>query len=112
MDPLTLAAIMGGVQMVSNAGKEKRSKQLAAATQRYSPWTKLQAGEVDYADPAGTAMQAVGAGLAQQQAAEDRALQKDLLKAQTGYFNRQSGPYSMMDANYFQGQLNSPPGTR
>lgn len=33
--------------------KEERERKLAAATQRYSPWTGLKAGEIQHADPFG-----------------------------------------------------------
>lgn len=36
--------------------KEERQRKLAAETQRYSPWTGLQAGGVQEADPLGSAL--------------------------------------------------------
>jgi hypothetical protein len=87
MFPLVLAAL----QMVSSAQKEKRDKDLAATTQRLSPWTGNKAGPIQYADPAGTAMQAYGASLGQDQAQANQAANAKLLEAQTGYYNRMGG---------------------
>lgn len=122
MDPVTLAAIMGGVQMLSGAQKEKRDKTLAAATQRYSPWTGNKAGPIEYADPAATAMQTYGATLGMNQSAANQAGQQKLIDAQTKYFNSMAAggggatpgvgtaaisPYAMGQQNYWQKQLNS-----
>lgn len=129
MDPMTLSMIMGGAQMLNGAQKEKSSKQLAAATQRYSPWTNLAAGPVKYADPVSTGMQAYGTGLADQQGIENKAAQKKLLEAQTGFYNRGYGgmenagqgpiaainqemnPFPRMRADYWNQQANSPLGS-
>lgn len=64
MDPLTLGIIMGGGSLLGLAKselvdrpKENRQRHLAAETQRYSPWTGLQAGAIKEADPLGSALQ-------------------------------------------------------
>lgn len=78
-------------QMYSNAEKEQRQKQLASATQRYSPWTGLQAQPVSYADPLGTAAQGAAGGLAMEQMSQNSDAQKKLMEAQTGFFDRANG---------------------
>jgi hypothetical protein len=45
-----------------DAPKEARQRKLAAATQRYSPWTGLKAGSVQEADPFGSTLQGGMAG--------------------------------------------------
>ena len=60
--------------------KEQRQRKLAAETQRLSPWTGLQAGQIQEADPVGTAMQfgatgaQIGSGYKKSQT-DDQALQ-------------------------------------
>jgi hypothetical protein len=84
---------LAAVQMLSSAQKEKRDKELAAATQRYSPWTGNKAKPVEYADPAGIAMQTYGTSIGMDQAAANQASQQKLIDAQTKYFNSMNGPY-------------------
>lgn len=82
MDPLTLMAIGSALGLVKSqvVDKPKADKQrkLAAETQRYSPWTHLQANPVQEADPFGSVLQygvtggMLGANM--EQAAADKAL--------------------------------------
>lgn len=82
MEPLTMLAIgsaLGlGKSALIDAPREKRQRKLAAATQRYSPWTGLRANPIQEADPFGSALQfgATGAsmGAAMQQSELDKAL--------------------------------------
>lgn len=55
--------------------KEDRQRKLAAATQRYSPWTGLKAQPVQEADPFGSALQGgmAGATFAQQNSGKGAA---------------------------------------
>lgn len=86
MDPLTLALIMGGTGLVKSElidrPKEDRQRWLAAQTQRYSPWTKLQAGPIEEADPFGSAFQGGIQGYAMGQNAEQAKAGKELMEAQ------------------------------
>jgi hypothetical protein len=66
--PLGLAIGAGAGLLKSelvDAPKERRERTLAAATQKYSPWTGLQAQPIQQADPLGSAIQfgATGAAL-------------------------------------------------
>lgn len=55
------AGLAGGIGKAAVAGgKEARERKLASDTQRYSPWTQLQAQPIEQADPFGD----VGSGLA------------------------------------------------
>jgi hypothetical protein len=49
-----VAAATTIAKTTGDAAKERSSKQLAAKTQEFSPWTKLQAQPVQYANPAGS----------------------------------------------------------
>lgn len=64
--PITGLAIAAGIGLLKSQtvdkDKEKRQRKLAAATQRYSPWTGLQAGPIQEADPFGSALQYGAAG--------------------------------------------------
>lgn len=51
-----VGALAGGVKSAIAGGKEARDRQLAADTQRYSPWTGLQAGPIEAANPVGDIM--------------------------------------------------------
>ncbi len=61
MDPVTLALIFGGLGALKSQAIDKpalnRQRDLAAETQRNSPWTGLTAKPVPEADTFGTAMQ-------------------------------------------------------
>lgn len=69
--PFTALAVGAALGLVKSeaidAPKEARDRKLAAATQRYSPWTHLQAQPIKTADPFGSALQygASGAALGQ-----------------------------------------------
>lgn len=71
MDPLTLGLLFGGGGLLKSelidAPRAAKERQLAAATQAYSPWTGLKAQPVHEPDPAGSALQfgATGAALGQ-----------------------------------------------
>lgn len=72
MLPLILAAagLLKGLGF--DKEKEDRQRKLAAETQRYSPWTKMQAGEIKEADPMGNALQFGMSGYGVQQNMENR----------------------------------------
>jgi hypothetical protein len=84
--------------------KEERQRKLAAETQRYSPWTGLQAQQVQEADPLGNAMQfgvnsgMMGQGIKNQEGAEK------LRDAQVNYLNRNTpSPQSAAAVSSFGG---------
>jgi hypothetical protein len=68
--PIMALAIGAGAGLLKSElvdrPKEARQRKLAAETQRYSPWTGMQAGQVQEADPMGSAL-AFGAAGAQVQ---------------------------------------------
>jgi hypothetical protein len=87
--------ILAAGQAVSDMGKESRQRQLAASTQRYSPWTGLKANEIEEANPIGTLAQGYGAYLGQTQNNDSNALKKQLMQAQIRAMDRgQSNPYA------------------
>lgn len=55
-----VAAASTIAKTTGDAAKERSSKQLAAKTQEFSPWTNLKAQPVAYANPAGN----IGSGVA------------------------------------------------
>lgn len=87
MGPLALAAIMAGTGLLKSElidrPREDRQRRLAAETQRYSPWTHLQAGPIQEADPFGSALQGGLQGAAMGQNIETSKLNNDLTKAKT-----------------------------
>jgi hypothetical protein len=86
MWPLILAMAGGGLlkSELVDQPREDRSRKLAADTQRYSPWTGLQAGAIKEADPLGSAINfgLTGAALGQgmQSAQTDEALKKSMIE--------------------------------
>lgn len=61
--------------------KEKRERALAAATQRYSPWTGLAAQPVHEADPLGSALAFGGAANQFDVGTENQSLNRKLAEA-------------------------------
>lgn len=61
MDPLTLALIGGGAGLLKSElldrPKEERQRKQAAITARWSPWTGMAPGQIQEADPFGSALQ-------------------------------------------------------
>jgi hypothetical protein len=67
MDPITLGLLIGGggglvKSLAVDGPREARQRRLAAQTQRYSPWTGLEAQPIQEADPLGTAIGMGAAG--------------------------------------------------
>lgn len=63
---LAIGALVGGVKnQLVDVPREKKQRALAAATQKYAPWTGLQAQPVQQADLLGNALQfgSTGAGM-------------------------------------------------
>lgn len=95
MGPLALLAIGAAMGLAKSElvdrPKEKRQRKLAAETQRLSPWTGLQAGQIQEADPFGSALSfgMTGASLGQNmQAAEANQKINDKLieRMDKGYY--------------------------
>lgn len=99
MDPLTLSLIMGGTGLLKSEivdrPKEDRQRWLASQTQRYSPWTGLKAGEIQEADPFGSAMQGGVQGYAQGQNFKNADAGMKLQEAQASYLNGMSSDAGM-----------------
>ncbi len=95
MDPVSIGMlVMGGLSMMHNLDKEKRDRQLAAATQRYSPWTGVRAQPVEDANPYGDMAQAGAGAMAYEQNKEASDLRKQLTAAQIRALDR-GGPYAL-----------------
>lgn len=84
---IPLMAIMAAAQYASAADKEKRQRFQAAQTQRLSPWTGLQAGPIEDANPVGIGMQAYGGHVAMEQNQELADQGKRLSDAQARYYD-------------------------
>lgn len=95
--------IMAGVNAVSNQGKEQKDRDLAAATQRYSPWTGLQAQPVKRANFAGDLAQGYGSYMGQKQNDEAFTSNQALKQAQIGALNRSQNPYVFSNATPMAG---------
>lgn len=86
MGPLAMMGIGAGLGILKSQTidkqKEKKARELAAATQRYAPWTGLKAGPIEEADALGSALKygatgaSMGAGI--QEADLNEALAKRL----------------------------------
>ncbi len=97
MDPTLLYSLIGagvgGLKgMTVDRWREDKDRQLAAETQRYSPWTGLQAQPIKRADPLGSAMQggATGLELGQNQGRHD--LMKTLFQQPKQYTSEGFAP--------------------
>ncbi len=95
MDPVTMSLILGGTglakSLLIDQPKENRQRQLAAETQRYSPWTGLQAGQIQEADPFGSALQGGMTGASLGQNMEAAKANRALTDAQTKFYNKEAG---------------------
>lgn len=75
-----------------DAPAASRQRTLAAATQRYSPWTGLKADPVKDADPAGSMLQFGATGAALGQGMQNATAQQGLAQAQTRWLNSGGSP--------------------
>ena len=80
MDPMTAmligSAIGLGKSELIDRPKEERQRKLAARTQELSPWTKLQAGPIQEADPFSSAFQMGTTGASMAAGSEKDAYEK------------------------------------
>lgn len=85
----TMLAIGAGAGLLKSElvdkPKENYQRKLAAATQRYSPWTGLKAGPIELADPLGSALQYGTTGAQMGNA-------YNMSQAQQGWLNRGGSP--------------------
>jgi len=118
--PILAMAIGAGAGLLKSElvdrPKEKRQRKLAAATQRYSPWTGLQAGQVQEADPMGSAIAfgatgaQIGTGM-EQHALNQKLGEKALANSYTGA-NYQAGPTQANAAGMNPYWMNDPYGNK
>lgn len=85
-----------GKSMLIDQPREERQRQLEATKALYSPWTGMQPGQVQEADPFGSAMQGAMAGLMYEQQAGQQKLGQELLKKQGQLIDAQTGMYNQM----------------
>lgn len=99
MDPLTIAAIMGGAGLLKSEildrPREEKQREMAAVTARWSPWTGMAPQGIREADPFGSALQgaAVGGMLGQNQAAAGKKQDLNELNLEGGPGVSPTGPY-------------------
>jgi hypothetical protein len=77
MWPVIIGAAMSAAQYKQQQDKEQRDRELAAETQRYSPWTGMRAGGIQEADAVGTIGSGVMAGYQMEQGMDAQSAQKD-----------------------------------
>lgn len=95
--PLAIGAGIGLLKgMTVDRDKEDRERQLAAQTQKYSPWTHLTAGPIEQADPLGSALQFGGTAQALSQNFNNS-------QAQTAWLNRGGSPLATSALNNSSG---------
>lgn len=85
MDPMTIGLLAGLAKSVLvDKPQEDRDRQLAAATQRLSPWTHLQANPIQKANPFGNMLQfgATGAMVGQNEKTADLMNERTSLENQ------------------------------
>lgn len=94
--PITALAIGAGVGLLKSEAvdrpREQRQRKLAAETQRYSPWTGLQAQPVQEADPLGSALSFGATGAQMGAGMENAKAQKGLMEAQSRWLNSGGSP--------------------
>lgn len=90
-NPLILGGVLAGTGLLKSLtldkAKEDRQRKLAAETARYSPWTGMQPGQIQEADPFGSALQfgTTGAMLGQGM---------DAMKGGSAWGGMPGGPYA------------------
>ncbi len=89
MIPAAMAAAGALKGMTIDKEKEKADRKAAAETMRWSPWTGMQAGPIQGADPFGSALQGGMGGLSLMQGMESADNQNALMKSQQDAYNRQ-----------------------
>lgn len=91
MDPITLAAVMGGAGLLKSElidrPREQEQRRQAAITARWSPWTGMAPGAIQSADPFGAVLQGATTGAVLGQnlnlAGGKEAATKDIAEAAT-----------------------------
>lgn len=99
--PFTALAIGAGAGLLKAELVDKpqadRQRKLAAATQRYSPWTGLQAQPVKEADPVGSALSFGATGAQLGAGYQDSMAKKKLMEAQASWLDK--NPYNFSTAS-------------
>lgn len=111
MIPLWAALALAGAAKseLIDRPKEERQRHLAAETQRYSPWTGMQAGGIQEADPFGSALQGGMTGVSLDQASESADNAKKLQDQQLETMKTQNELYKKLARNpQFGGSAPSP----
>lgn len=85
--------------------KEDRQRHLAAETQRYSPWTGMKAGDIQEADPVGSALAFGAAGKQIQTGLQQQDINKQMAD-RASQPNTNYNPYGNQGASWNPG--NSP----
>lgn len=96
--PFTALAIGAGVGLLKSElvdrPKEQRQRALAAATQRYSPWTGLKANPIQEADPVGSALTYGSTGAQMGANMQDSAAKNNLMSAQSQWLKNNPSSYA------------------
>jgi hypothetical protein len=103
MDPITMALVMGGTGMLVNEMNNQQTRKMnkaqgvAAAEQtRFSPWTKMGAGQftpTPEKSSIGAGLQGGMAGASFAQSYDAAQAQKNLMDQQAKYYQNQSSPW-------------------
>jgi hypothetical protein len=93
--PLWAALMAAGVAKseLIDRPKEERQRKLAATTQELSPWTGMQANQIQEADTFGAALQGGTSGLAMGQSMDSADKARELQSAQIEAMREQSNLY-------------------
>lgn len=96
--PWVLPVAMAAAALVKSEAvdkpREDRQRKLAAATQRYSPWTGLKAGNIQEASPFSDMLQYGTQGAALGQSMDNASAQQGLMKAQSDWLKNGGSPQS------------------
>lgn len=107
MGPWMLPLIGMGVGLAKSElvdrPKEERQRKVEATKARWSPWTGMQPGQVQEADPFGSAMQGGMALAGLSQSMQQADAQNKMLDAQKNWFNSQTAPSSFATPNMSSG---------
>lgn len=92
MIPLAIGALVGGgiggMKFFGDKMREGKDRELAAATQKYSPWTGLQAGPIKRADLIGSIAAGGAMGASAGQSYEAAQSSNKLNDAMADYYQR------------------------
>lgn len=105
--PFTALAIGAGAGLLKSElvdqPREQRQRTLAAATQRYSPWTGLKANPIQEADPVGSALSYGSAGAQMGVNMQDSQAKTNLMNQQSQWLKQNPYNYSTGSAAAMSG---------